>query len=319
MLIDNNSFNTATAARMQTMANEPQVVEHFFGVYLLYCKNPKYKGRTYIGYTVDPRRRINQHNAGQKFGGAWRTSNRGPWEMVLIIHGFPNSTSALRVIYLIYQLITTYTLAFYFLFVVLFIVRHHQFEWAWQHPQLSRRLKHVGKKRARQKTFDYLLEVCSAMLNCGPWNKLPLTVRWLDDEFGQKYSTHLTSPLHMPITYGKVTSRKKKTTTTTTTSNDKAKEAVLAVLGTRDDGSSRDCIKPDCGLVAHLVCLAKLFCKESGDILPVEGSCPICATDALWGDLIRKKIGCNLHIDADVDESGSSSSSEEDDDYQSDD
>eukprot|EP00884_Botryococcus_braunii_P015293 jgi/Botrbrau1/2447/Bobra.0226s0006.1 len=78
----------------------------FFGCYLLISRNEKSKGRTYIGFTVNPRRRIRQHN-GEICSGAWKTKRMRPWEMVLVVYGFPTQVQAL------------------------------QFEWAWQHPEKS--------------------------------------------------------------------------------------------------------------------------------------------------------------------------------------
>ena len=56
----------------------------FFGCYLLCSKSERYKGITYIGFTVNPNRRIQQHNAGYNKGGAKRTSGKGKKEKYLI-------------------------------------------------------------------------------------------------------------------------------------------------------------------------------------------------------------------------------------------
>lgn len=47
-------------------------------------------------YTLNPRRRIRQHN-GEIGSGAWRTKKKRPWEMVLCIYGFPTNIAALQV------------------------------------------------------------------------------------------------------------------------------------------------------------------------------------------------------------------------------
>lgn len=70
--------------------------------------------------------------------------------MVCIIHGFPNAVSALR------------------------------FEWAWQNPDKSKRLREIDLKKGRKESpFQFRLRIACHMLNSNPWKRLALTFRWL--------------------------------------------------------------------------------------------------------------------------------------------
>lgn len=68
--------------------NPDQDIPDFHGVYLLCSQSqlPKFKNRNYIGYTVNPNRRILQHNKGLAYGGAKKTSQKGPWYAFLYLH-----------------------------------------------------------------------------------------------------------------------------------------------------------------------------------------------------------------------------------------
>lgn len=83
-----------------------------------------------------------------------------------------------------------------------------QFEWAWQHPKKSRRLQHLPGKRSSEKKFQFCFRIACEMLRIGPWNRLPLTVRWLKQEYALDFPAELEPPSHMPVAYGPVISKK---------------------------------------------------------------------------------------------------------------
>lgn len=150
----------------------------------------------------------------------------------------------------------------------------------------------MPKKKSQQKVIEFCFLVLSNMLKVGPWCRLPLTIRWLDYEFFEKYSSYVSAPMHMPICHGKVISKKIKKTNDTIETLDES-SIICSICNAPLDATKQavSCIKPSCSLISHLICLAQLF-RKGNMILPIEGTCPICNTNVLWGDLIRKKIGC---------------------------
>ena len=76
-----------------------------------------------------------------------------------------------------------------------------KFEWAWQNPLISKRLNHMKKIRGEKK-FDFKMRALSEMLNTGPWNRLPLTIQWLKQEYQQNFPVNKPPPIHIPIAYG---------------------------------------------------------------------------------------------------------------------
>jgi predicted GIY-YIG superfamily endonuclease len=83
------------------------------------------KTRTYVGATIDPDRRLRQHN-GELVGGARATAGDS-WTRVCLVRGFPDERAAL------------------------------QFEWMWKH--LTRKLRSAAVLERRYKALKMLVEL----------------------------------------------------------------------------------------------------------------------------------------------------------------
>ncbi|KAI7753449.1 hypothetical protein M8C21_007444 [Ambrosia artemisiifolia] len=140
----------------------------FFACYLLTSLCPRYKGHTYIGFTVNPRRRIRQHN-GELCSGAWRTKKKRPWEMVLCIYGFPTNTVAL------------------------------QFEWAWQHPVESLAVRKAAVAFKSLGGLANKIKLAYTMLTLSAWNNLNLSVNFFSTKYTKHYAGCPTLPSHMRV------------------------------------------------------------------------------------------------------------------------
>eukprot|EP00920_Eleutheroschizon_duboscqi_P004652 GHVT01010740.1.p1 GENE.GHVT01010740.1~~GHVT01010740.1.p1 ORF type:complete len:419 (+),score=59.39 GHVT01010740.1:231-1487(+) len=143
---------------------------------------------TYIGFSTDPRRRLRQHNGELQQGGAVRTKRYRPWELMCVVGGFPNKICAL------------------------------QFEWAWQHPHSSRRLRRhleivtaqsspsavpglgpLGAAR-RQRGTAQCVQTLFLLLGSAPYRRMPLDLYVVDSEsFLPVWRRCGQAPAHLPL------------------------------------------------------------------------------------------------------------------------
>ncbi|AIN98999.1 structure-specific endonuclease, putative [Leishmania panamensis] len=118
----------------------------FHCVYLLTSLDPQCEGDFYIGYTVNPLRRLRQHN-GELVNGARRTSRRGrPWTIVCCVSGFTDDRAALK------------------------------FEWCWQHPTVSARLRNTIDVLTGLRRLPYAVATLHLLVRASLFCQLDLTL-----------------------------------------------------------------------------------------------------------------------------------------------
>lgn len=229
--------------------------KRLFACYLLVSHAPtRYnRGRTYIGFTVDPCRRLKQHNGLIRYGGAYRTRKHRPWYNVAVIHGFSCKTQAM------------------------------QFEWAWQHPDRSLTLKtHLGRPDAiplptkRKTSVQGALQTLAALVSVPPWCLCPLTLTICADRpLWQKYGIEsLSFPPCFRTTFAALESfdrlltsydYRQSSDSITPQSSENCAICQLSV----SDPRRKNTYCAACGSKFHLLCLAKTRCNH---ILPNQGT-----------------------------------------------
>lgn len=156
------------------------------------------------------------------------------------------------------------------------------------------------------------------MLRCGPWNRLPLTIRWLDDEFERDFPVNSNlhysikwhsntiywfqatkkPPDHMKICRGHIILRSKPKHSDHPSLDLRLSTQTTAICDicysflSDEESSKISCLNSTCRLVCHLTCLANDF-LECGQYVPISGYCPLCRQKIIWGDLVRKRNGCS--------------------------
>lgn len=225
----------------------------FQACYLLVSTDKRKRGRSYIGYTVDPQRRERQHN-GELVAGARKSRRLRPAEMAIVVHGFPSKREAMR------------------------------FEWAWQHPRLSLNVREAAQRHGitdRVKAPAKRARILFEMINLEPWSSLPLQVTFTSHAYHEELRKHCQlPPPNVPV---KVLSLEGLMNSQSNCS--------LCGSGVQQNYGSRSVLCPSCSSRFHVVCLADAFLlPDPGEcIVPVGGRCPVCSVWYSWRFWTRRE------------------------------
>ncbi|KAJ1668902.1 Slx4p interacting protein [Coemansia sp. RSA 1813] len=244
----------------------------FYCCYLLRSLKPGCKNCVYVGSTPDPVRRLRQHN-GEIAAGAASTRSRRPWEMLLIVHGFPTKPSAL------------------------------QFEWAWQNPHMSRHshsnaVSFEGRRvlyGSAQKKLGTKLVALFAMLAVPPFKFWPLEIVCPDRELHsdlvvRAQQSHM--PGHMRVCQGGIAQAFEQTPASRAylglpAPGESCSICHEALVETRPWGACSGC-----SASWHLACLAQHMAggpsaNVSVPLVPTMAWCSRCQKPFVWGHAVR--------------------------------
>lgn len=259
---------------MGAVRNGPDVDAMVCACYLLVSGSSKLRGFTYVGFTVNPARRLRQHN-GEIKGGARRTARLRPVEMVAVVHGFTNKVAAL------------------------------QFEYAWQHPKRSRLLReafaaHLTVRRAQGVSGK--MAVLALLLATAPFSSQPLAVHLVEENDRLRgvlagRGAVPAVPAHVAVTTGALETCAALQTTAVDDDDGDDGAGPCGVCEARVAVNCR--VACACSAVFHARCLAGTFLAGSVDrLLPSGGDCPCCRRPMAWAEALRRgaERGENLAV-----------------------
>lgn len=265
----------------------------FTGCYLVGSRERSKAGSSYVGFTVNPARRLRQHN-GELSGGAVRTRGLRPCEMLCVVYGFPSRVQAL------------------------------QFEWAWQQPGRSRAVRETAARlklaaaRAPRKKVRLLFE----MLRLPPWDALPLRVCFTSSRHAALAEGAPPLPPHVGVGVASLDELGRDVpfgdedddageecgdadaTSDLTAAVGGASDASAALGGPRCGAcdtavagrSSVACAA--CRGRFHPTCIASIWLHGAhiSQLLPTEGACPLCSARSTWADAVAAANGLRQRV-----------------------